>query len=68
MASKQTTHLSIYGLDILCGISKGTFEIPLKISYPNIENFVQCWKFKSSQILEPIGVFEMPPDQALQTF
>ena len=24
----------MYGLDILCGISKGTFEIPHKISYP----------------------------------
>ena len=24
----------MYGLDILCGISKGTFEIPQKISYP----------------------------------
>ena len=27
----------MYGLDILCGISKGTFEIPQKISYPYIE-------------------------------
>ena len=29
----------MHGLDILCGISKGTFEIPLKISYPYIERF-----------------------------
>ena len=27
----------MYGLDILCGISKGTLEIPYKISYPYIE-------------------------------
>ena len=27
----------MYGLDILCGISKVPFEIPLKISYPYIE-------------------------------
>ena len=27
----------MYGLDILCGISKGTFEIPHKISHPYIE-------------------------------
>ena len=27
----------MYGYDILCGISKGTFEIPHKISYPYIE-------------------------------
>ena len=29
----------MYGLDILCGISKGTFEIPHKISYPYIERY-----------------------------
>ena len=27
----------MYGLDILCGISKGTFEIPHQISYQYIE-------------------------------
>ena len=27
----------MYGQDILCGISKGTFEIPHKISYTYIE-------------------------------
>ena len=27
----------MYGQDILCGISKVPFEIPLKISYPYIE-------------------------------
>ena len=26
----------MYGLDILCGTSKGTFEIPHKLSYPYI--------------------------------
>ena len=28
----------MYGKDILCGISKGTFEIPHKIPYPYIES------------------------------
>ena len=27
----------MYGLDILCGISKGASEIPHKITYPYIE-------------------------------
>ena len=27
----------MYGLDVLCEISKATFEIPHKISYPYIE-------------------------------
>ena len=27
------SYLSMHGQDILCGISKGTFEIPRKISY-----------------------------------
>ena len=29
----------MYGLDILCGISKGTFEIPHKISYQYTERY-----------------------------
>ena len=29
----------MYGWDILCGISQGTFEIPHKISYPYIERY-----------------------------
>ena len=29
----------MYRKDILCGISKGTFEIPRKISYPYIERY-----------------------------
>ena len=29
----------MYGFDILCGISKGTFEISQKISYPYIERY-----------------------------
>ena len=32
--------------DILCGISKVPFEIPLKISYPYIERCVVCWEVK----------------------
>ena len=37
----------MYGLDILCGISKGAFEIPHKISYPYIEiyDFYTMLKF-----------------------
>ena len=36
----------------LCGISKGTFEMPHKILYPYIErcktlDFIHSWKFKS---------------------
>ena len=34
----------MYGLDILCGISMGTFEIPLKISHP-CDHF---WHYSSS--------------------
>ena len=33
------TQLLMYGKDILRGISKGTFEIPHKISYPYIERY-----------------------------
>ena len=29
----------MYGQDILCGISKVPFEIPLKIPYPYIERY-----------------------------
>ena len=32
--------ISMYGQDILCGISKVPFEIPHKISYPYIERCV----------------------------
>ena len=38
----------MYGQDILCGISKGTFEIPHKISYPLIDIIVYKGTFKSS--------------------
>ena len=37
----------MYGYDILCGISKGTFEIPHKISYPYIE---RCWFYLQVKI------------------
>ena len=36
----KKSYLALYGLDILCGISKGTFEIPHKISYPYIERYI----------------------------
>ena len=32
-------HFSMYGWDILCGVSQGTFEIPHTISYPYIEKY-----------------------------
>ena len=40
----------MYGYDILCGISKGTFEILHKISYHTMQDvyFIHRWKFKSS--------------------
>ena len=45
----------MYGLCILCGLSKGTFEIPHKLSYPYIEIYdcytklkFQAIRFKSS--------------------
>ena len=46
--SCMNTHLSTHGQDILCGISKGTFEIPHKISCPYIEkyNFYTLLKFE----------------------
>ena len=39
----------MYGLDILCGISKGNFEIPHKISYPYIE---RCGFYSQVKIQE----------------
>ena len=42
----------MYGQDILCGISKETFEIPHKISSPYIERYIfdTALEFKSSHI------------------
>ena len=37
VTSEEYTCFSLYGQDILSGISKGTFEIPHKIFYPYIE-------------------------------
>ena len=42
----------MYGSDILCGISKGTFEIPHKISYPYIERFHFHTKLKFPELLD----------------
>ena len=39
----------MYGQDILCGISKGTFEIPHKISHPYIE---RCGFYSPAKIQE----------------
>ena len=38
---EKNPHVSMYGLDILCGISKVPFEIPHKISYPYIERYLK---------------------------
>ena len=42
----------MYGQDILCGISKGTFEIPHKISYPYIE---RCRFYSHTDLKALIG-------------
>ena len=42
-------YLSMYGWDILCGISKGAFESPLKISDPHIK---RCGFLSQVNILE----------------
>ena len=39
----KKTYLSMYGQDILCGISKVLFEIPYKISFPYIERCIYYW-------------------------
>ena len=53
----------MYGLDILCGISKGTIEIPHKISKHMLKDtiFMQHWilrglRFKTSYMSELICV------------
>ena len=46
------------GKDILCGISKGTFEIPHRLSYPYIE---RCGFYSQVKILELISLLETPP-------
>ena len=43
----------MYEQEILCGISKGTFEIPHKISYPYIERCdVYTTKLKFQELLD----------------
>ena len=39
----------MHGYDILCGISRGTFEIPHKTSYPDIE---RCRFYSQLKIYE----------------
>ena len=41
----------MYGYGILCGISKGTFEIPHKISYPYNERCRFSSRAKSQELL-----------------
>ena len=40
----------MFGQGILCGISKGTIEIPHKISYPNIERYDFLYNIEISWI------------------
>ena len=42
----------MYGQDILCGISKGTFEIPHKISYPYMERYDFYSKLEFWELLD----------------
>ena len=42
----------MYGSDILCGISKGTFEIRHKISYPYIERCYFYTTLKFQELLD----------------
>ena len=50
----------MYGYNILCGISKGTFEIPHRISYPYIERcrFYSQVKIEELLDLRAVSVFE----------
>ena len=63
----------MYGQHILCGISKGTFEIPHKISYPYIERCGFYSQVKIEELLDLraqdlISVFETPPRSSAQPF
>ena len=42
----------MYGQDILCGISKGTFEIPHKRAYPYIERWAFHFKVEIEELLD----------------
>ena len=42
----------MYGSDILCGISKGTFEIPHKISY----QYIEMCRFYPQQVISCANV------------
>ena len=42
----------MYGQDILCGISNGTFQIPHKISYPYIERCGFYSQVKIEELLD----------------
>ena len=45
-------YLSVYGWDILCGILKIPFEIPHKLSYPNIERCTFYSQMKTEELLD----------------
>ena len=55
---------SMYGQDILCGISKGTIEIPQKcLTHKTLKDtiFIQRCNFKSSSMSELVSIFETLP-------
>ena len=51
----------MYGWDILCGISKGTFEIPHKICYPYIQRCKFYTTSKCEELLRACKCFWNPP-------
>ena len=61
----------MYGQHILCGISKYPLKFHTKYLSQTLKDvdFIQRWNLKSSEIQEPIGVFEMVPKavQVLRT-
>ena len=59
----------MYGWDILCEISKGAFEIPDKISYPNREWYNFHIKLKVLKLLDLRThkfIWNVPPGVILQ--
>ena len=63
LSSKQTTHLSMYGQDILCGIPNGTFEIPHKICHSYIEKH----NLRPLTFSSPYAFFKCPSDHTYFT-
>ena len=60
----------MYQWDILCGISKGTFAIPYKISYPYTEryDFYTTMKFQEFLDLRAHKCFWNAPRQTVSVY